>query len=239
MKLDILVIAAHPDDAELGCGGTIAKHVAAGKKVGILDLTKGELGTRGTEETRKREAALAGEILGLSFRDNVGLPDGFFQNTKEEQLHIIQFVRSCQPEIVITNAPTDRHPDHGKASQLAYDACFLSGLSKIETKNSDGQLQNAWRPKQFYSFIQSELIIPDSVIDISDFWEIKMASIKAYQTQFFTKDSEGPQTFISRPEFLDFLQGRAAEFGNMIGVKYAEGYIAKRYPAVNLLTDLY
>jgi bacillithiol biosynthesis deacetylase BshB1 len=237
MKLDILVIAAHPDDAELGCGGTIAKHVAAGKKVGILDLTKGELGTRGNDITRKEEAEASSAILGISVRENAGLPDGFFQNTIAERKVIIHYVRKYQPDIVITNAPTDRHPDHGRAANLVYDACFLSGLVKIETIN-EMKSQAPWRPISFYHFIQSAYLKPDFVVDITDYWNIKMEAIKAFKTQFHTGKEDGPQTFISRPEFINFLEARAIELGNICGVKYAEGFITKRYPVINLLTDI-
>ena len=237
MKLDILVIAAHPDDAELGCGGTIAKQIDAGFKVGILDLTKGELGTRGNEETRKKEAETAAIILGLSLRENAGLPDGFFENTIAERKVIMQYVRKYKPEIVITNAPTDRHPDHGRAANLVYDACFLSGLTKIETTDEHG-LQQQWRPPFFYHFIQSAYISPDFIVDISAYWQIKMNAIKAFSTQFYSGKTEGQQTFISRPEFLDFVEARAIEMGSIAGVKYAEGFIAKRYPMLNLLTDI-
>lgn len=239
MKLDILVIAAHPDDAELGCGGTIAKHTKAGLKVGILDLTRGELGTRGTAQTREQEAKDASAILGLQVRENLGLADGFFKNDQDSQLAVIQKIRTYQPEIVIANAMRDRHPDHGKGANLATDACFLAGLAKIETKDLSGNFQKAWRPKQVYHYIQSQYIEPDFIIDITDVWDIKMASIKAYKTQFFNSDSTEPQTFISRPEFIQFLEGRASEFGNIAGIKYAEGFTTQRYPVVNKLTDIY
>jgi bacillithiol biosynthesis deacetylase BshB1 len=237
MKLDILVIAAHPDDAELGCGGTIAKHIAAGKKVGILDLTKGELGTRGNDVTRIEEANAASLILGISVRENAGLPDGFFQNSIAERKVIIQYVRKYQPDIVITNAPEDRHPDHGRAANLVYDACFLSGLIKIETLD-ENKSQAPWRPISFYHFIQSAYLKPDFVVDITDYWDVKMKAIKAFRTQFYSGKDSGPQTFISRPEFINFLEARSIEFGNIVGVKYAEGFITKRYPVVNLITDL-
>jgi len=239
MKLDILVIAAHPDDAELGCGGTIAKHTALGLKVGILDLTRGELGTRGTSQTRATEAAEATKILRLSIRENLELPDGFFQNDKVNQLAVVQKVRQYQPDIVLANAITDRHPDHGKGAALANDACFLAGLSKIETTSSTGEKQQAWRPKHVYHFIQSQFIKPDFVIDITHEWDKKIEAVKAYRTQFFDPNSKEPQTFISRPEFLVFLEARAIELGNIAGVKYAEGFTTHRYPVVNKLTDIY
>jgi N-acetylglucosamine malate deacetylase 1 len=238
MKLDILVIASHPDDAELGCGGTIAKHVALGMKVGILDLTQGELGTRGTTQTREEEATAASSVLKISVRENLRLADGFFQNSKESQLAIIQKVRLYKPDIVLANAVTDRHPDHGRGASLAYDACFLSGLSKIETLQND-LTQEAWRPKNVYHYIQSQYIKPDFVVDISDFWEVKLRAIRAYKTQFFDASSQEPQTFISKPEFLNFLEARAIELGNIAGVKYAEGFTTHRYPVVNKLTDIF
>jgi N-acetylglucosamine malate deacetylase 1 len=239
MKLDILVIAAHPDDAELGCGGTIAKHVAMGMKVGILDLTKGELGTRGTAQIREAEATEASAILGISVRDNLSLADGFFENTKQSQLAIINKIRTYQPDIILANAIRDRHPDHGRAAQLVKDACFLSGLAKIETITEKGANQQAWRPKHVYHYIQSEWIKPDFIVDVSDVWETKISAVKAYRTQFFDKDSSEPQTFISRPEFLSFLEARAIELGNIASVKYAEGFTTHRYPVVNKLTDLH
>lgn len=238
MKLDILVIAAHPDDAELGCGGTIIKHTKAGLKVGILDLTKGELGTRGTAQTREQEAKDASAILDIQIRENLGLADGFFQNDRESQLAVVQKIRQYQPDIILANAIRDRHPDHGKGADLAVDACFLSGLLKIETEDASGNLQKAWRPKNVYHYIQSQYIQPDFIIDVTDVWDTKMAAIKAYKTQFFSSDSTEPQTFISRPEFINFLEGRASELGNIAGIKYAEGFTTHRYPVVNKLTDI-
>lgn len=239
MKLDILVIAAHPDDAELGCGGTIAKHTKAGLKVGILDLTRGELGTRGTALTREQEAKDASAILGIQVRENLSLADGFFQNDKESQLAVVQKIRQYQPDIILANAIRDRHPDHGKGADLAADACFLAGLAKVETKDAIGNLQKAWRPKNVYHYIQSQYIQPDFIIDVTEVWDAKMAAVKAYKTQFFSSDSTEPQTFISRPEFINFLEGRAIELGNIAGIKYAEGFTTHRYPVVNKLTDLY
>lgn len=223
MKLDILVLAAHPDDAELGCGGTIAKHVALGYKVGIVDFTQGELGTRGTIQTRAQEAAAAAEILGISVRENLKLRDGFFRHTDDELLCVVQAIRHFQPEIVLANAITDRHPDHGKGAALANEACFLSGLAKIETQRG-GKAQSAWRPKHLYHYIQSQLMMPDFVVDISAEWERKMQSIKAYKTQFFDPNSNEPETYISKPAFLTFLQARAEEFGHAINVRFGEGF---------------
>jgi N-acetylglucosamine malate deacetylase 1 len=223
MKLDILVFSAHPDDAELGCGGTIAKHVSLGYKVGVVDLTGGELGTRGTAQTRDQEAKDSAKILGLSVRENLNLRDGFFKNDEEHQLKLIQAIRKYQPEIVLANAVHDRHPDHGKGAALAFDSCFLSGLIKIET-HEGGKVQQAWRPKHLYHYIQSQLIVPDFVVDISLHWQIKMDSIKAFKSQFFDPASSEPETFISKPSFLTFLEARAKEFGHSINVEFAEGF---------------
>lgn len=238
MKLDILVLAAHPDDAELGCGGTIAKHVKMGHKVGVVDFTRGELGTRGTIETRSHEAADSSKILGLSVRENLGLPDGFFKNDKESQLAVITAIRRYQPEIVIANAVYDRHSDHAKAAELGYDSCFLSGLSKIVTQDENGKVQQAWRPKAVYHYIQSLLIEPDFVVDITGHWDTKINSVLAYKTQFHDPNSQEPQTYISSPEFLRMVESRAIEFGHGIGVKYAEGFTVRRYPGVKSLMDL-
>jgi N-acetylglucosamine malate deacetylase 1 len=223
MKLDILVFAAHPDDAELGCGGTIAKHVSLGYKVGVVDLTRGELGTRGTVQTRDQEAKDSAKILGLSARGNLNFRDGFLKNDEEHQLKLIQAIRKYQPEIVLANAVHDRHPDHGRGADLAFDSCFLSGLAKIVTQE-EGKAQQAWRPKHLYNYIQSQLIVPDFVVDVSSHWQIKMDSIKAFKTQFFDPSSSEPETFISKPSFLTFLEARAKELGQSIGVGYAEGF---------------
>src|SRR5688572_21717442 len=238
MKLDILVLAAHPDDAELGCGGTIANHVKMGHKVGVVDFTRGELGTRGTTETRAQEAAESSKILGLSVRENLGLPDGFFKNDKEHQLAVIGAIRRYQPEIVLANAIYDRHSDHGKGASLAYDSCFLSGLAKIETRDEEHKKQEAWRPKAVYHYIQSLFIEPDFVVDISEHWDTKINAVKAYKTQFFDPKSSEPQTYISSPEFLRMIESRAIEFGHAIGTKYGEGFTVRRYPGVKSLLDL-
>lgn len=238
LKLDILVLAAHPDDAELGCGGTIARHVKMGHKVGVVDFTKGELGTRGTTETRASESAESAKILGLSVRENLGLADGFFKNDKEHQLVVIQAIRRYRPEIVLANAISDRHSDHPRAASLAYDSCFLSGLAKIETWDEHSKKQEAWRPKVVYHYIQSIFSEPDFVVDISGEWETKMAAIKSYKTQFFDPTSAEPQTYISTPEFLRMIESRAIELGHAIGTKYAEGFTVRRYPGVKSLLDL-
>lgn len=238
MKLDILVLAAHPDDAELGCGGTIAKHTALGDKVGIVDLTRGELGTRGTPETRRQEAAQSAKILGISVRENLELRDGFFQNDAESQLVVIRAIRKYQPRIILANALYDRHVDHGKSASLAYDASFLSGLVKIDTSDSDGKKQLPWRPEAVYHFVQSEFITPDFVVDISGQWETKMNAIKAFSSQFFNPASIEPETYISKPGFLKMLEARAVEYGHAIGATYGEGFSARRFIGVNSLFDL-
>ncbi len=238
MKLDILVLAAHPDDAELGCSGTIASHIAQGKKVGVVDLTRGELGTRGTIATRAKEAADSSKILGLSVRENLQLRDGFFQNTEENQLAVVRAIRKYQPKIILTNAIKDRHPDHAKGAQLVFDSCFLSGLIKIKTVNEAGNEQTAWRPNALYHFIQSEYIEPDFIVDISAYWETKINSIRAFKTQFFNPDSKEPETYISNPLFLKMVESRAIEFGHAIGVSYGEGFTVSRFPGVNSLFDL-
>lgn len=233
-----MVMTVHPDDAELGAGGTIAKYVAAGKKVGIVDLTQGELGTRGTPETRKREAAKAAEILGVRVRENLRLRDGFFANDEENQFVIIRAVRKYQPEIVITNALDDRHPDHGRASKLVNDALFLSGLRRIETVD-EGQVQEAFRPRLQLQVIQDKYIQPNIILDITDFWEKKEQSILAYATQFnVSVDDNEPQTYISNPDFMESTRGRAAELGRNIQVKYAEGFTARKLLGVNDLFQL-
>ena len=218
MKLDILVLAAHPDDAEISCGGTIAKHVSLGFKVGVVDLTRGELGTRGTASIRDQEAAESSKILGLTIRENLGLRDGFFKNTEEDQLKVVSAVRQYQPEIVLTNAIHDRHPDHGRASDLVYEACFLSGLTKVETREN-GKPQAAWRPKSVYHFVQSQYIQPDFVVDVSDFWEKKIESLCAFKSQFYDPQSKEPETFISNPGFMKLIEARGHEMGYAIGAK--------------------
>lgn len=237
MKLDILVLAAHPDDAELGCGGTIAKHVSLGHNVGVVDFTKGELGTRGTPHTRELEAEESARILGLSARENLGLKDGFFQNDKENQMAVIRAIRKYRPEIVLANAIYDRHPDHGKGSELAYDSCFLAGLAKIES-SENSEIQTPWRPKAVYHYIQSQLIEPDFVIDISEFWGKKMESVRAFRTQFYDPASKEPDTYISNPGFLKLLESRANEFGHAIGASYGEGFTSRRMIGANSLFDL-
>ena len=238
MKLDVLVLSVHPDDAELGCAGTLLKCAAEGKTTGIVDLTRGELGTRGSAEIRDREAKASAEILGLSVRENLALPDGFFQNTKEYQLKVIEAIRKYQPEIIITNAYHDRHPDHGRAHELVEAAAFLSGLRKIETY-ADSELQQAWRPKLVLHFIQDNYIKPDILVDVTNYWDKKINAISAFGSQFFNPNWENePQTYISTPDFIQIVEGRAREFGKSIAVKYAEGFTSKKILGVNSLFDL-
>ena len=237
MKIDILAFGAHPDDVELGCGATIAKEISLGKLVGIIDLTRGELGTRGTAETRDLEANNASKILKVSVRENLGLKDGFFKNNQKNQLEIIKILRKYQPEIVLCNAVDDRHIDHGKGSKLVSDACFLSGLVKIET-SLNGSIQEPWRPKLVYHYIQWKTIEPDFVVDVSDFMDIKMEAIKAYATQFYNPNSNEPESPISSKNFLESVRFRAQDLGRLIGSNYAEGFTVERYLAVNSLNDL-
>lgn len=237
MKLDILVFAVHPDDAELGCSGTILKHIAEGKKVGIVDFTRGELGTRGTAETRDQEASDSAEILGLHARENLRFKDGFFKNDEIHQLEVIKMVRKYKPEIILTNALHDRHPDHGRAGDLANDAIFLSGLLKIETSLA-GVIQEAWRPRLVLQYIQDRYIKPDIIVDISDFIDQKIASIRAFKTQFDSPDSSEPQTYISSPEFLEAVIGRSREFGKNIGANYGEGFTSRKLLGVDSLFNL-
>ena len=238
MKLDILVLPVHPDDAELGCSGTIVKEIALGKKVGIVDLTRGELGTRGSAEIRDQESAASAKILGLAVRDNLGLPDGFFENNKPHQIKVIEAIRRFRPEIVITNAYHDRHPDHGRASDLVEDSAFLSGLRKIETYY-DGEKQQEWRPKLVLHFIQDNYIKPDILVDVTDYWDKKLESIHAFGSQFYNPEWENePQTYISSPEFIQVIEARAREYGKSIGVKFAEGFISRKILGVNDLFDL-
>jgi N-acetylglucosamine malate deacetylase 1 len=238
MKLDILVLAAHPDDAELGCGGTIAKHTAAGKKIGVVDFTKGELGTRGTPESRSQEAAASAKILGLSVRENLGLRDGFFQNDEVSQKALIQSIRKYRPDIVLANAIYDRHIDHGKGASFGYDSCFLSGLSKIHTVDEKGVKQEPWRPLVVYHYIQSQFIEPDFIVDVTGYWDVKMEAIRAFKSQFFDPSSNEPQTYISKPEFMKMLEARGIEFGHAIGATHGEGFTVRRYPGVKSLFDL-
>jgi bacillithiol biosynthesis deacetylase BshB1 len=232
MKLDILVFAVHPDDAELSCGGILLSEKLKGKKTGVIDLTQGELGTRGTSETRKQEAANAAEILQLDVRENLQMADGFFSNDEAHQRKIIASIRKYQPEIIFCNAPEDRHPDHGRSAKLVEDAAFLSGLRKIET-TFNGIIQQSWRPKYVFNYIQDKYLHPDFVIDISHVMDKKLDSIKAYSTQFNSPGLSEPQTYISSPDFLDSVIYRSKMFGKMIGVNFAEGFISKKMIGFN------
>ena len=229
IKLDILVMSAHPDDAELSCSGTILSYIAQGKKVGIVDFTRGEMGTRGTPEIRLQESNDATKILGLHARENLGLADGFFQNDQASQIILMEVIRRYRPEIVLANALEDRHPDHGKGAKLAIDACFLSGLRMIQTIDSHSKTeQSAWRPKHVYHYIQDRYLEPDFVIDITEHWETKEQSIRAFKSQFFDPTSKEPNSYISSPDFLSFIQARAQEMGHKIGVKYGEGFQSQK-----------
>ena len=237
MKLDILAFGAHPDDVELGCAGTILKEISLGKKVGIIDLTRGELGTRGSAEIRDQEANAAAKILGVSARENLEMRDGFFVNDEKHQLEIIKMIRKYQPEIVLCNAIDDRHIDHAKGSKLVSNACFLSGLMKIET-SLEGEQQKAWRPKLVYHYIQWKNIQPDFVVDITGFTDKKIESILAYGSQFYDANSNEPESPISSKNFLESLNYRSRDLGRLTGVDHAEGFTVERYLAVNSLGDL-
>jgi bacillithiol biosynthesis deacetylase BshB1 len=237
MKLDILAFGAHPDDVELGCSGTIAKEISLGKKVGIIDLTRGELGTRGSAEIRDREAAAAAKILGVSVRENLNMRDGFFVNDEEHQLAVIRMIRKYQPDIVLCNAVDDRHIDHGKGSKLVSDACFLSGLRKIETEYN-GETQTTWRPKVVYHYIQWKNLQPDFVVDVTGFTDIKQQAILAYSSQFYNPEAKEPETPIATKNFLESLHYRTQDLGRLIGTEHGEGFTVERYLAVKSLGDL-
>lgn len=237
MKLDILAFGAHPDDVELGCGATIAKEISLGKKIGIVDLTRGELGTRGSAEIRDKEAAAAAKILGVSVRENLRFRDGFFVNDEKHQLEIIKMIRKYQPEIVLCNAVDDRHIDHAKGSKLVSDACFLSGLRRIET-DLNGAQQEAWRPKLVYHYIQWKNIEPDFIMDVTGFTDKKVEAIMAYSSQFYEPNSNEPITPIATKNFLDSLTYRSQDLGRLIGTDFGEGFTVERCLAVNSLGDL-
>ena len=237
MKLDILAFGAHPDDVELGCGGTLAKEIALGRKVGIVDLTRGELGTRGSAEIRDREAAAAAQILGVAVRENLAMRDGFFVNDEMHQLAVIRMLRKYRPEIVLCNAIDDRHIDHGRGSKLVSDACFLSGLKKIETEYN-GETQEQWRPKVVYHYIQWKNIKPDFVVDVTGYNDKKVEAILAYSSQFYDPNNNEPETPIATKNFLESLNYRSQDLGRLIGTDYGEGFTAERHLAVNSLADL-
>lgn len=237
MKLDVLALASHPDDAELSCSGTLSLLVQQGYKVGIADLTRGEMGTRGNPQIRSEEAKQASDILGLSIRENLEMPDLFFDNNWLNQVKVIGVLRKYRPDIVIANAVSDRHPDHGRAALLIRESVFKSGLPKVETV-VDHEPQEPFRPRALYHFIQTDYIEPDFIVDVSAQWELKMASIRAYRSQFYDPGSAEPETFISKPGFLEFIEARAKVLGHRIGVRYGEGFTVVRTPGVRDLTQL-
>lgn len=238
MKLDILAFGVHPDDIELSCSGVLLAEKLRGKKTGVVDLTRGELGTRGSAEIREQEAAASAKILQLDIRENLGLADGFFKNDEEHQRKVITVIRKYQPDIILCNAPEDRHPDHGRSARLVEDAGFLSGLRKIETWDEEGKLQDAWKPKYVFNYIQDRYLQPDFVMDISDVMEQKIESIKAFSTQFYNPGLNEPETYISTPDFLDSVIYRSKMMGKMIGVKYAEGFVGKKTIGFNSFNAL-
>lgn len=238
MKLDILAIGSHPDDVELGCSGTLISEIKRGKKVGIIDLTEGELGTRGTVETRYQEAAEAARVMGIEIRENMKMRDGFFKNDEQHQLQLVTILRKYKPDIVIGNILEDRHPDHGRAGWLIYDSCFLSGLAQVKTFDENNEEQQKWRPKMLLHYIQDRFYEPDFIIDVTNVWEQRVEAIKAYKTQFFSRDNDGPQTYISSPDFFDALTARARLIGKRIGVKYGEGFISKKNIGIHNLDSL-
>lgn len=238
MKLDILAIGAHPDDVELGCGGTLAKQIALGSKVGIIDLTQGELGSRGSVSERRIEAQQASKILGVAIRENLGFRDGFFNNDETHQLKLIEYIRKYQPDVILTNTLHDRHPDHAKSAQLTIDSAFVAGLSKIEMI-SNGISLDAWRPRAIYHYIQSYYNQPDFTVDISDFFDIKIEAIKAHATQFYNPTLNEKDTFISSQQFFELIKARAIEFGIQAGFKYAEGFTANRYLGIQDIRSIF
>jgi bacillithiol biosynthesis deacetylase BshB1 len=237
MKLNILAFGAHPDDVEISCAGTILKHIDLGYSVGIIDLTGGELGTRGNKELRLQEASKANKLMGISIRENLNMRDGFFKNDEEHQLKIIQKIRQYQPDIILANAPTDRHNDHGRAAQLVKEAAFLSGLIKIKTI-FDGQAQQAWRPKAVYHYIQDYFLEPTFVVDISPYFQKKIEILKCYSSQFYNPNSNEPETPISKKDFFYVIESKARILGRYINAEFAEGFIANRYIGVNDIVDL-
>jgi bacillithiol biosynthesis deacetylase BshB1 len=238
MKVDILVMAVHPDDAELSCSGTILKQIALGKKVAIVDFTAGELGTRGTAEIRLAEAQASGKILKLTARENLNFRDGFFKNDEQHQLELIKIIRKYQPEIVIANAIEDRHPDHGRAATLVVEACFYSGLRMIETTDNEGKVQKEWRPKNLFHYIQDRYIEPHFVVDVSEHWNTKVESIKAFKSQFFDPNSPEPASYISSADFIAFIEARSREMGHKIGTEHGEGFTKTKTISISDLFDI-
>ncbi len=238
MNVDILAIGVHPDDVELSCSGTLLKHIDLGYKVGILDLTRGELGTRGTPEKRQREAESAASLMGAEFRVNIEIPDGLFTNTEEYKMRIVKVIRKYRPEIVLANSIKDRHPDHGRSAQLVYDACFLSGLLQIGSTDAEGQLQDRWRPKAIYNYVQDQLLEPDIVIDITSYIDRKMETILAFKSQFYDPDSKEADSPISGLDFLEYIKARSRAYGRQIGVEFAEAFTSARPVGANDLFQL-
>ncbi|MGL4631671.1 MAG: bacillithiol biosynthesis deacetylase BshB1 [Leadbetterella sp.] len=236
--VDILVFAVHPDDAELGCSGTIAKHKALGHKIALIDFTRGELGTRGTPEIRLEESQASAQILGLDYRENLGFKDGFFKNDEDHQRILIQKIRKYRPKVVLCNAPHDRHPDHGRAGSLAIEACFYAGLRKIETVDENNILQSEFRPEHVFQYIQDRYIEPDFVVDISAYWSTKINSIRAFKSQFYDPNNSEPSSYISSTEFIEFVEARSKEMGHKIGVAYGEGFLSSKKIQINNLLDL-
>jgi len=236
-KVDILAIGVHPDDIELGCGGTILKHIELGYKVAVVDLTRGELGSRGTISTRKEEASDAMNFASIHYRENLSMEDGFFSLSTKEKLKLIKAIRKFRPDIVLGNAESDRHPDHGRASQLIYEACFLAGLKKVETTDA-GELQSPWRPRKLLHYIQDHYIKPDIIVDISGFMDRKIELVQCYKTQFYNPNQKGPQTPISSLQFLESLKARALDYGRRIGVEYGEGFTCREYVGVQNLNHI-
>ena len=237
MKIDILAIGAHPDDVELGCSGTIAKEIANNKKVGILDLTKGELGTRGSAELREKEATHAAKILNVAFRENLNFKDGFFKNDEEHQLKLIQVIRKYKPDVILCNAIDDRHIDHPRGAKLVIDSCFLSGLKKIATEYNKKE-QEPWRPLNIYHYIQWKNLKPDFVVDISNFFEIKIKAVKSFKSQFYNEKEPVHNTPISTKNFIDSIEYRARDLGRLTNVDYAEGFISARLPLIDSISVL-
>lgn len=238
MKVDILAFGAHPDDVELSCSGILLSHAAKGKTFGLIDLTEGELGTRGTAEIRKAESTKAAKILGASFRENLGLQDGFFQIDEASLRKVVYSIRKYRPEIVLCNAPNDRHPDHGKGHELVKQACFLAGLRRIITHDKKQQIQEPWRPKMIFGYIQFYALSPDIIVDISTLMDSKIESVKAYKSQFYDPSSNEPQTVISSKKFLENIRERASDLGRLIGTDYAEGLMVVRTPGISDLFQL-
>ena len=238
MKVDILAVGIHPDDVELSASGTLLRHAARGKTFGLLDLSRGELGTRGTPEIRALEALDSAKLMGAAFRETLDIPDGLFIPEPANWLKIIRVLRACRPDLVLCNAPDDRHPDHGRAAKMVLDACFYAGLEKVETTDNEGVVQEKWRPRAVYHYVQDKQLTPDFVVDITPYFHRKMEAIMTFRSQFYAPNDEGPQTPISGKDFLEFMEAKARVFGRPVGAQYAEGFIFSRTPGVSDLFDL-